>query len=74
MFIAPNAQFRVHNAVIDDALILDMEMFCSDVISAVRRWEALVKNTATYQRNIDSVMRWHPHGYGSYIEGGPVLT
>lgn len=74
LFVHPAARLHVHNALIGDALVLDLPTFCSDVISSVRTWQDEVSQTAAYQANIQSVIRWHPDGVEPYMVGAPVLS
>lgn len=74
IFVSPHSTVRIHNSVVDDALFLDMPIFTADVISAVRSWQAKVRGTSNYIKNMDLVMRWHRGGFGSYVVGGDVLT
>ncbi|WP_324644130.1 hypothetical protein [Pseudarthrobacter sp. LT1] len=73
-FVSPRSGLIIHNSVINDALILDMPMFCRDVIAAVERWRLSVQHTEAYRKNIEHVMRWHRGGVGDYFLGGEVLT
>lgn len=74
MFVSPTSNVRIHNGVVDDALFLDMRIFCADVIKAVRSWQSAVSGTAAYKQNVDLVMRWHRGGFDRYVSGGDILT
>ena len=74
MFLGPESSVRMHNSVMGDALVMDLPRFCSDVISAVGRWEASMRDNRNYAINSGSLVRWHPDGLPPYIVGVPILS
>lgn len=72
--VAPDWGIKIHNTIIDDAIVLDMPTFCVDVVKAVRSWQEAAKDTASYRRDSELLMRWHPNGVSPYVVGPPVLT
>jgi hypothetical protein len=73
IFVAPGSNF-FHNNILNDALNLDLPTFCSDVASAVRKWQAAVEGSPDYIRNSVALMRWYPNGLPPYIVGVSVLS
>ncbi len=73
-FLVPNNYSFCHNNIFDDVLNIDINIFCKNIISAVRNWEAQAKNTDNYIKNYDKLIRVYPNGLPPYITGMPVIS
>jgi hypothetical protein len=74
LFVEPGHGFVMHNNVMNDALNLDVRLFCSDVVVGARAWLAKAEGTALYQKNYPSFLQRYADGFPPYIVGVPVLT
>lgn len=74
IFLIPNNRFTMHNNIINDALNIDIKIFCSTVISAVRKWEQQFKNDPNYIKNYDKLIKVYLNGLPPYIDGIPVIS
>lgn len=63
-----------HNNILGDALNLDLEIFCGDVLRAVGTWLEANKLEPNVVRNSVSVVRWHRGGLAPYVSGADVLS
>ena len=64
----------MHNNVLNDALNLDIQTFCWDVVGSAREWQQTVLGTEPYERNLDRFVRLHPDGLAPYVVGMPVIS
>jgi len=67
MFIEPGNKIRIHRSVLNDALFIDIEMFCEDLIKAHKLWLQKVSSTKIFQINIDKFIQRYPDGLSPYI-------
>jgi hypothetical protein len=76
LFIEPSntTNVCVHKGNINDALIIDVCIFCRDIINGVNQWLKKVENTESYKANCDKFMRRYPNGLNPYIVGIPVIS
>jgi hypothetical protein len=75
IFVEPTATTSVfHRNVLNDALNIDVRIFCNDIIEGVAEWLDEVENTALYQRNYSKFMMRYPNGLEPYIVGVPVIA
>ena len=58
----------------NDALNIDVRIFCNDLISGAEKWLEENENTDLYKKNYDKFMRRYPHGLPPYIVGVPVIS
>jgi|SRR5439155_2870838 len=63
----------MHCNVMNNALNLDVRVFCTAVIDSADRWLNRVINTPLFQTNYDKFMRRYPNGLPPYIVGTPVI-
>ena len=63
-----------HNNVINDALNLDVRIFCHDVCDGAELWLASAEQTPEYQANYGRSMQRHADGLPPYIVGVPVIA
>jgi len=75
LFVEPGATTNVfHNNVINDALNLDVRLFCQDVCDGADSWLAAAEHTAEYQANYGHFLQRYPNGLPPYIVGVPVIA
>jgi hypothetical protein len=75
IFVEPSATGNVfHNNILNDALNLDVRIFCRDVLEGAHRWLADYEHTDTYRRNFERFMHRYPNGLAPYIVGVPVFA
>lgn len=75
LFIEPGASTNVlHCNVINDALNIDVRIFCMDMVAAAREWLNRVEGTVVFQRNYPRFMQRYPNGLAPYIRGVPVIS
>jgi hypothetical protein len=74
IFIEPPARNVFHCNVINDALNLDVRIFCADIISGAESWLKEYEGTEIYERNYSKFMRRYPNGLHPYIVGVPVIS
>lgn len=74
LFIEPGMPgLLMHNNVLNDALNIDVRIFCEDVCSAVEAWLPAAQQHAHFQANIAKFVRRYPTGLPPYIVGPPVI-
>lgn len=74
LFLVPNNNYTMHNNIINDALNIDIKIFCSNMISSVRKWEQEMKNNPNFIKNYDNLIKVYPNGLPPYIGGIPVIS
>lgn len=75
LFTVPNAQNNVfHNNIINDALNLDVILFCRDVVDCARIWFGGKQNDLVTQNNLANLVRLRPQGLAPYIVGIPLIA
>ena len=73
-FVEPTATTIVcHRNIFNDALNIDVRIFCSDIIEGAREWLKEVENTDLYKKNYSKFLRRYPEGLAPYIVGVPVI-
>ena len=74
MFIEPGATTNVvHYGKVNDALCIDLNLFCREMISGARLWLNQAEKDAHYIKNYERFARRHPEGLAPYIVGVPVV-
>jgi hypothetical protein len=74
IFIEPGATTTVlHYGQMHDALCIDLNRFCREIIAGARLWLPAVENTELYLKNYEKFARRHPEGLRPYIAGVPVV-
>ena len=74
IFIEPHATTgTVHYCTMKDALCIDLQLFCREVIAGVRLWLKTAEQTELYKTNYERFARRHPGGLHPYIVGVPVV-
>jgi len=75
LFVEPTATTNIfHNNIMNDALNIDVRIFCDDLISGAGKWLKENENTDLYKKNYDKFMRRYPDGLPPYIVGVPVIS
>lgn len=63
-----------HNNIFNDALNLDIEIFCNLIVDSVDAWLRQAAQTDNYKRNSANLMRLYPGGLSPFIIGHPVIS
>lgn len=63
-----------HNNILEDALNIDVKIFCEDIINGVEAWLVKNENLDNYNKNNNKYMKRHPNGLSPYIVGIPVIS
>lgn len=76
VFVEPQAAGDVvlHCNILNDALNIDVGIFCSDILKGALAWLNKVEQTDRYQRNYARALRRYPQGLPPYIVGVPVIS
>jgi hypothetical protein len=74
IFLEPNNSYKFHNNIINDVLNIDIEIFCNDVCESVEEWLEKNKNNEIVKKNLEKMIKRHPHGLTGYIEGILVIV
>jgi len=75
LFVEPSATTNVfHCNILNDALNIDVRVFCRDIISGALIWLKDCEGTELYQKNYDMFMRRYPKGLSPYMVGVPVIS
>lgn len=75
LFLVPTGNgFIFHNNVINNALNIDINIFCRNIIKAVRDWTKKVENDENYKKNYEHLLKVYPNGLRPYIVGCPVIS
>ena len=74
LFVEPTATTNIfHNNILNDALNIDIRIFCNDIISGALVWLQQNESTELYKKNYNKFMRRYPNGLSPYISGMPVI-
>ena len=75
LFIEPRTTSNIlHNNIMQDALNIDVNIFCQDIIASAREWLKEVKDTDQFKINFEKFVKRHPTGLAPYIKGVPVIS
>ncbi len=75
IFVEPSATTNIfHCNVLNDALNLDVRIFCSDMVQGVEDWLQQHENTELYQKNYNRFIRRYSNGLRPYFLGVPVIS
>lgn len=74
MFLEPNSQIQGHNNIIDDALWIDINIFCNNIICACKKWLIEKESDPNYIKIKDDIVGYHPNGIPPYIVGLPIYS
>lgn len=74
LFVEPTATTTVfHCNIMNDALNIDVRIFCDDIVAGAYEWLEKVSGTERFERNFNKFMRRYPQGLAPYIVGVPVI-
>ena len=74
LFLEPGASSNVfHCNIINNALNIDVSIFCKDIVEGVRAWLDEVEGTTRFDSNMAKFISRHPDGLSPYIVGVPVI-
>lgn len=74
LFVEPGASTNIfHNNALNDALNVDVRVFCEDMCRAVDGWLPAARALPQFERNFERFVRRHPDGLAPYIVGVPVV-
>ena len=74
IFIEPtNNNIIFHNNIINDALNIDIKIFCEDMCQGVEKWFKLKSNNENVKKNMKNSIQRYPNGLSPYITGIPVI-
>jgi len=74
IFIEPGTTTNVvHYGQLNDALCIDLNLFCLEVTSGARLWLDTAEKTEAYEKNYVRFARRHAGGFAPYIGGVPVI-
>lgn len=76
LFIEPSASrgLVMHNNLMNDALNIDLKLFCYGMIDAVTKWLSEVKDDPIFISNYSKFMKRYPTGLSPYISGVSVIS
>jgi hypothetical protein len=75
LFIEPGATRSVaHRCVFIGALVIDVRIFCKDIVSSAYNWLEEVSGTERFEENFNKFMRRYPQGLAPYVIGVPVIS
>jgi hypothetical protein len=60
--------------ILNDALNIDVRLFCTEMVDSARRWLIGVVATEPYETNLNAFVRRYPNGLAPYIGGMPVIS
>jgi hypothetical protein len=74
LFVEPESTTNVfHNNILNDALNIDVSIFCNDIIQGALNWLKVAENSDNYKKNFPLFMQRYPNGLPPYIAGVPVI-
>jgi len=72
IFTTPECNVHVHACHLGDALSLDIESFCNEMIESVESWLKEYAADTNFLQNEKLCLKLHPNGILPYISGVPV--
>lgn len=74
LFLEPGSSGMIlHNNVLNDALNINVRIFCEDICSAVETWLQTIQHSSEFEANMPKFVRRYPGGLAPYIVGVPVI-
>lgn len=75
LFTVPNVNRNIfHNNIINDALNLDVTLFCSDMLQSVSRWYEAKQADPNVITNMPRLVQYRANGLAPYMVGMPLIT
>lgn len=74
IFVEPSVErITVHHSILEGALCIDVDAFCTEVVEGARSWLDEAEGTDRYEQNYERFASRHPNGIEPYIVGVPVI-
>jgi hypothetical protein len=74
IFLEPGTNSNIfHNNVINDALNIDVRIFCYDIISSAEDWLSANEACTTFKSNSPKFIQRYANGLAPYFVGPPVI-
>ncbi len=74
IFIEPGVTTnKIHNSLINDAIVIDLKTFCTDIINGVENWLQKNENNEIFKNNYNKFIKRYPNGLSPYIGGVPII-
>ncbi len=64
---------QVTLCILNDALNIDVTLFCREIVAGAREWLDSVEGTERFKANYAKFVRHYPNGLAPYIVGVPVI-
>lgn len=74
IFVIPNPTHTFHNNIFNDALNIDINIFCRMMIEAVRSWQKSMQNNDNYAKNYSNLIKVYPNGLAPYMTDIPIIS
>jgi hypothetical protein len=75
LFIEPKTTKNIfHNNIINDALNIDVKIFCQDIISGAKEWLIKKEQTENFKKNYPKLVKRYVNGLSPFISGVPVIS
>ncbi|HHU0127472.1 TPA: hypothetical protein ACT9LZ_001433, partial [Legionella pneumophila] len=75
LFVEPFQNNNVfHNNILNNALNIDIQEFCNDLIVAAREWFKKKSGDNLVQKNYKDFVKRYPYGLTPYIGGVSVIS
>ena len=75
LFTVPNVNRNVfHNNILNDALNLDLTIFCRDMVQSVSRWYEAKQADPNVIANMPRLLKYRENGLAPYMVGIPLIA
>jgi hypothetical protein len=75
LFVEPGVSGMIlHNNILNDALNIDVRIFCEDLVAAVESWLPMARTLPQFIANLSHFVTRHANGLPPYIVGVPVVA
>jgi hypothetical protein len=75
LFVEPHpGRPMFHMNIMNDALNIDVRLFCLEMVASARKWLTSVQGTEPYETNLNAFVRRYPQGLPPYFAGPPVIS
>jgi hypothetical protein len=74
LFVEPGTTTNLfHNNILNDALNIDVSIFCNDILDGAEVWLKNARDTVEFKNNYPLFMQRYPTGFPPYISGVSVI-
>lgn len=74
LFVEPTAiDSDLHCRIVEGALVLDVRIFCQEIIKGAEKWLEEKEKTELFQKNMAKFIRRYPEGLPPYVTDMPVI-